>query len=123
MKFLLKVIIIAGLTYLLAMYFPWWSVGAAAFIGGLILKTKTFNSFLAGALGVGLLWLVFALKTDIASGAVLSNKMSALIGIDNKNLLIMITVLIGSLVGALSALTGDSFRKLFEKKKRSGYYT
>ena len=123
MKFLAKAVIIAGLTYLFSWYLPWWSLAIAAFIGGFILKTRSVNSFLAGALGVGLLWLVIALKQDIGSDSVLSQKMTELVRLDNKNLLILITVLVGSIAGAFSSWTGDSLRKLFEKKKQTGYYS
>jgi hypothetical protein len=67
-KFLLRVILIAGLAYLGQLYLPFWIAAVAAFLVGFLLsnnppkrrsfsrkKTKSF-SFLAGFLALLLLW-------------------------------------------------------------------
>jgi hypothetical protein len=122
MKFLIKFILIALLTVLFEQFLPWWSIALAAFLGGLIIKTKGINAFLAGALGVGLVWIWVAWRIDFRTDSILTAKMAGLFQMENKNLMIALTVLIGSVVGAFSAWTGHNFRSLFEKKKREGYY-
>lgn len=123
MKFLLKVIIIAALSYLFEQVLPWWSIGIAAFLGGYALKSRGINAFLAGALGVGLLWLWMSFRIDYASSSILTTKMAEIFQLPNKNLLIAITALVGSVIGAFSAWTGHNLRSLFEKPKRRGYYS
>jgi len=123
MKFLLKFIVIGILTYLFEQFFPWWSIAIAAFLGGMIFKTRGLNSFLAGALGVGLVWLWFVWRIDYETDSILTAKIAMLFQLENKNFLIAFTVLLGSLIGALSAWSGYNFRSLFEKKKRGGYYS
>jgi hypothetical protein len=123
MKFLLKFIVIGILAYLFEQILPWWSIGLAAFLGGMIFKSRGLNAFLAGALGVGLVWLWIAWRIDYETNSILTNKIAALLQLENKNFLIAITVLLGSIVGALSAWTGYNFRSLFEKKQREGYYS
>jgi hypothetical protein len=123
MKFLLKVIIIAVLVYLLEKILPWYSIAIAAFTGGFMFKTKGINAFLAGALGVGLIWLWASFRIDYTTNSILTVKMAEIFQLPNKNILIAVTALIGSIVGAFSAWTGHNFRSLFEKRKRKGYYS
>ncbi len=124
MKFLFKVILIAVLTYAFEQYFPWWSIGIAAFLGGYLIKTKGLNSFLAGALGVGLIWLWMAWQIDYKTNGILTIKMAELFNLTNKNILIAITAILGSVIGALTAWTGHNLRALFDKpKRRRGYYS
>ncbi len=123
MKFLVKFIIIGILTYVFEQFLPWWSIALAAFLGGMIFKTRGLNAFLAGALGVGLIWLWFAWRIDYQTDSILTIKIAGILQLENKNLLIAITVLLGSIIGAFSAWTGYNFRSLFEKKSRKGYYS
>ena len=123
MKFLIKLIVISIFTYAFEQFLPWWSIAIAAFLGGIIFKTKGINAFLAGALGVGLVWLWVAWRIDYETNSILTIKIAGIFQLENKNLLIAITVLLGSLIGAFSAWTGYNFRSLFEKKKRGGYYS
>ena len=58
MKFLLQLIVIALLGLVFEMLLPWWSIALAAFAGGFILATRA--NFLAGFLGIGILWLFYA---------------------------------------------------------------
>jgi len=123
MKFLIKLILISILTYAFEQFLPWWSIAIAAFLGGIIFKTRGINAFLAGALGVGLVWLWVAWRIDYETNSILTIKIAGIFQLENKNLLIAITVLLGSLIGAFSAWTGYNFRSLFEKKQRKGYYS
>lgn len=123
MKFLAKVILIGILTYILEQFLPWWSIALAAFLGGIIFKTRGLNAFLAGALGVGLIWLWIAWRIDYETDSILTIKIAGIFKLENKNLLIAITVLLGSFTGAFLAWTGHNFRKLFEKRSREGYYS
>ena len=123
MKFLIKFILIGILTYVFEQFLPWWSIALAAFLGGMIFKTKGLNAFLAGALGVGLVWLWVAWRIDYQTDSILTIKIAKIFQLENKNLLIAITVLMGSIVGAFSAWTGYNFRILFEKTPREGYYS
>jgi hypothetical protein len=123
MKFLAKVILIGILTYIFEQFLPWWSIALAAFLGGIIFKTRGLNAFLAGALGVGLIWLWIAWRIDYQTDSILTIKIAGIFKLENKILLIAITVLLGSFIGAFIAWTGHNFRKLLEKRPRKGYYS
>ena len=122
MKFIIKVIIIGIIVYLGGPYFGWWWIAVAAFSGGALLKTSGVQSFFAGAFGVGLVWLWMILKIDIETGSIFSRKMAELLNLGNTGFILGITILMGSLVGALSSWTGHNFRKLLESRRPRGYY-
>ncbi len=123
MKFFIKFIIIAALAYILEQFLPWWSIALAALAGGFILKTKGINAFLAGALGIGLIWLWFSFRIDYATNSILTSKMAAIFDLQNKNMLLALTAITGSIVGAFSAWTGHNLRSLFKKTKSREYYS
>lgn len=102
--FIIQVIIIALLGYLLELFFPWWSVAIAAALGGAFLRTNA--NFWAGFLGIGMLWLVTAVLIDFTSPAELASKVASIFMI-NKPILMIVTGLIGALVGGLAAYTGS----------------
>jgi len=122
MKFLIKVIIIGVIVYFGGPYFGWWWIAVAAFLGGVLVKTSGVQSFFAGVFGVGIVWLWLTLKIDIATGSILTQKIAELFKLGHSSFIIGATVLVGSLVGALSAWTGHNFRKLIEARRRKGYY-
>lgn len=103
-KFLIQAIIIALFAYLLEMFFPWWSIAIAAGFGGLFLRSEA--NFWAGFCGIGLLWLSTAVVIDITSSADLADKVASLMHL-NKTLLIIVTALIGALVGGMASYTGS----------------
>ena len=122
MKYTLKIIVIAIIVYFGGPYFGWWWIAVAAFLGGAMIKTSGIQSFFAGAFGVGLIWLWMVLKIDISTSSILTSKMAELFNLGHSGFIIGITVLIGSLVGALSCWTGHNFRKLLESRRSRGYY-
>lgn len=113
MKFILKIILIAGLSYLVELFFPWWSVVFCAFIVGMLMPTKGFNDFLAGFLGVGLLWLIFAWMIDLGTDSILSEQIAPILKMSNGLVVVAITGMLGGLVGGLGALSGSQLRRIF----------
>ena len=84
----------------------WWSVAVVSFIVSVIIRQKQGRAFLSGFAGVGIFWLVAALMRDGANDHILSTRMAALFHLPNYGLFIGVTVLIGALVGGLSAWAG-----------------
>lgn len=122
MKFILKVILIAALSYLSELFFPWWSVVVCAFLVGVLLPTKGFNDFLAGFLGVGLLWLIFAWMIDADSNSILAQRIAPVLQMNNALVVIAITGLLGALAGGFGTLSGSQLRRMFmEDPPKPGY--
>jgi hypothetical protein len=124
MRFVLKMILIAALAYLLELYLPWWSVVAAAFFVAFWIPSKGITAFLAGLLGVGLLWMIYAWLIDTESASLLSERMAGIFSLNNSALMIIITGLAGGLVGGFAAMSGSQFRRIFIKETpKRGYYS
>ncbi|MEM7110353.1 MAG: hypothetical protein AAF519_19150 [Bacteroidota bacterium] len=123
MKFVLKVVLIASISALGQLFLPFWSVAMVAFLIGFVIEGNGFSSFLSGFLGVGLLWATVALIIDVQTASLLSGKIASVLPFAGSvPLLILVTVLIGAVVGGFGALSGNMFRALFRKQKRTGYY-
>jgi hypothetical protein len=103
MKFLISVVAISILSYWLGFFLPWWIPAVAAFIVAIILPQRSGVAFLSGFVGVGLYWLVYALMTDVSNEHILSGRMAAIFGLPDSVSFIAVTVLVGSLIGGLSA--------------------
>ncbi len=89
-------------------------------MGGILLLAYLMGtggglSFLAGGLGMGLVWLGKALYISIQSSTTLPDKMASLMGMEESNLLWIATGLLGFCLGGFSALTGSLLRNLFQK--------
>jgi hypothetical protein len=116
MKFLIQLIAIGLSAFALELVMPWWCVAIAAFVGGFALKSKA--NFLAGLLGIALLWLIKAWLLDASSSAPLAERVAAIFSL-SKPLLMLVTALIGGLVGGFAAMTGASLKK---QKRSDSYY-
>lgn len=123
MVFILRLVLIAISCFGLGYIMPWWSIVVCAFSISFFLPGNSFNAFLSGFLGIGLVWMVMAWKFDMESGSNMSRKIIDLFPIDDHILLIVVTGLIGAIVGGFSAVTGNTFRQLFIKKKKQSFYS
>ena len=113
MKFLLQIFGIVVLAHMFEIFLPWYSIALAAFIMGYIFKSKA--NFLAGFLGIALLWLFKAWLMTSASTTDLAERVAHLFTFDRKEWLFLLMAVAGGLVGGFSALTGA----LLKPKKRT----
>ncbi|MEO8406340.1 MAG: hypothetical protein ABI480_17150 [Chitinophagaceae bacterium] len=112
MKFFVALILTAMLAFISAFYFDWWIIAVASFVTALLIHQKPWKAFLAGFLGLFLLWGILAEWIDSKNESILSGKISQLLGIGNNPfLLVLITAFIGGLVAGLAALSGSYLRK------------
>ncbi len=110
MRFLLSVILIALLSGVAENFFSWWSIAVVSFIVAVFFSQKPGKSFLSGFCGVAVFWLVACLMHDMVNDHILSMRMAVLFHLPNYRLFIAVTVLIGGLVGGLSAWAGSLIR-------------
>jgi hypothetical protein len=119
MKFLatfVLTILLGYAAYLFANETPWWIFAIGALIAGWIVPLSSFKTWLAGFLGVFLLWLVLCYITDNANAGIMSQKMANIIPLQgSSNALIAIAAFIGGMVAGFAALTGSFIRKRISK--------
>jgi len=119
MKFILSIILVALLSAAAEYFLPWWSIAVVCFLVSLFVKQTGRRAFLMGFLGVGIFWLVAAMMHDVPNEHILSARMATLFHLPNYALFILVTVIIGGLVGGLAAWTGALLRP---KAARSPLY-
>ena len=109
MRFLLATLLIALLSYIAGLFMPWWSIAVVAFLVALLIRPSTGMSFLAGFTAIFLLWALVALWIDIKNEHILSHKIAQLFPLGGSSvLLILVTALVGALVGGFAAMSGAS---------------
>lgn len=111
MRFIVSILLIALFSFIAGLYLPWWSIAIVAFLVALLLPQSIGRSFLAGFIGIFLLWAVLAFWIDQQNNHVLSQKIAQLFKLGNASLLlVLITAFIGAFVGGFAAMSGSSLR-------------
>ena len=114
MKFALTTLLIFLLSFIAGLYLPWWSIAIVAFLAALLVQPRIGFGFLAGFLGIFLLWASIAFWIDVNNESILSRKVALLFPLGGSSiLLIVVTALVGGLVGGFAAMAGSSIRLKF----------
>jgi len=114
MKFLYQTIATIIFCFAAQYFLPWWTMAIVAFGFGYYFNNGGVQSFVAGFIAVGALWLVMAYRIDIATQSLLTEKMNRIFPLN----VFILMVVVGGLVGGFAALTGA----LMNEKKVSKYY-
>ncbi|GAO44491.1 hypothetical protein [Flavihumibacter petaseus] len=113
MKIIVSILLTALLGFALSIFFPWWIIALAAFVVAFAIPQTPWKALLTGFLGIFLLWSLLAWWISTANDDLLANKISMLLlKQQSAGMLILVSGLIGGLVGAAAALTGSLARKL-----------
>ena len=120
MKLITSIILTALLAFAVGLFeFPWYGFALTTFIVFAAIPQSTGKSFVAGFVTIFILWAVLALRIDFANEHLLSKKIAEIFPLKGSYvLLILVTAIVGGLVGGMSALTGSLLRLSFKKKKR-----
>jgi hypothetical protein len=113
MKFILQLFLIGLLAYMLELFLPWYSLAIAAFAISLGLQSK--SNFLAGFLGIALLWFFASWLIDNNSLSGLADRVAMILPVKKKFFLMLLSALLAGLVGGFAAMAGASLRK--EKRR------
>lgn len=111
MRFILSLLLTAALGYILGIFLDWWSVALAAFVIALLYPQPPGKAFISGFLAIFLLWGILATIMDTRNDHILATRMANLIlKSPSPGLMVVITAVLGGLVGALSALSASVLR-------------
>jgi len=100
------------LAFLAQLFLPWWTIaplcfGLAAALGG-----PGGRAFGAGFAGIGLGWLLLAGWLNVGSAGILSHRVAQLLPLGGSGwALVLLTAVLGGLVGGLAALAGGWARQ------------
>ena len=111
MKFFVAIILTAFLAFISGLFFPWWGIAVTSLLVAVLVHQKAGKAFLAGFLGVFLLWAALALWIDMKNNGILSKKIASVLPLGgNAILLILVTGLVGGLVAGFAAMSGSFLR-------------
>lgn len=111
MKFFVAIILTALLAFISGLFFPWWGIAVTSLLVAVLVHQKAGKAFLAGFLGVFLLWAALALWIDMKNNGILSKKIALVLPLGgNAILLILVTGLVGGLVAGFAAMSGSFLR-------------
>jgi hypothetical protein len=111
MAFLIILVLTFGCSYIL----PWWFMAIIGLVTALALSTKPSLSFFDGFSAVFVAWFVLGLLKSEPNYFVLATRVAHLIELPSWGVLLIVTSLIGGLVGGMSALSGALIRKSCKK--------
>ncbi|MFI5139485.1 MAG: hypothetical protein ACHQIM_16815 [Sphingobacteriales bacterium] len=93
---------------------PWWAIAVIAFFASFFIGKKPGRSFLSGFGAVFIAWVVLALFKSIPNEHILADRVVQLFPLPNNWIwLLLVTGLIGGLVGGMAALSGGLMKKAF----------
>ena len=103
MNLAVRITLIAVLSFVAQTYFPWWTAVLVAFLVELILGNASKTAFFSGFYGIAIPWMALSTYIDVNSESVLSVRILELFKLPQYSiLLIVVTGLLGGLVGGLA---------------------
>jgi hypothetical protein len=117
MKFGISILLTILVSFVAGFYLPFWSVALVSFLVAVFIHQKPWMAYLAGFLGIFLLWALLAWWIDAQNNSILSTRMATLFPLGGSSaLLILISGIVGAIVGGLSALSGSFLRRYWESR-------
>ncbi|HEY4062173.1 MAG TPA: hypothetical protein VGM30_09750 [Puia sp.] len=111
MKFAITTVLILLLSFCSGLFLPWWGFAPIVFAVSILIPQNPGRAFLSGFLGLFLLWGLLAWLLDAANNSILSVKIAQILPLGGSTiLLILVTALVGALVGGGAALSGSYVR-------------
>jgi hypothetical protein len=108
-------LIILILSFAGSYFLPWWMVAIVAFLAAFFIGKTPGRSFWSGFSAVFIVWTVLALFKSIPNDNILAGMVVQLFFLHNWIWLLVITALIGGLVGGMAALSGVLLKRAFAK--------
>lgn len=111
---MIPTLIIAVLSAIAQFFMPWWVIAPIAFITCFWQSNTAGKAFLEGTVSIALVWAAYAGFLNSQNEGVLAARMGELLFKmpNNAGLLLLITPLIGGLVGGIAGLAGFYSRQV-----------
>lgn len=109
-------LIILILSFISSYLLPWWAAAVIAFLAAWFAGKASGKAFWSGFGAIFILWVILALMKSIPNDNMLATRVIQLFPLPHQwVLLLLITALIGGLVGGIAALSGVLTKKAFSK--------
>jgi Na+/phosphate symporter len=110
MRTVVTALLIAVIALIAELFAPWWTALLVAALIGFFAELSPRKAFLAGLLGIGLMWLGVAMFRDIPNDHILSARMAKLFSLPASGLYLAVTAVIGGLIGGAAAWSAAMVR-------------
>jgi hypothetical protein len=112
MKLFVSILLTALLGFVSGLYLPWWGIAVAAALVNVLLPLRPGKAFLSGFIAIFLLWGIMAWGIDSANGSILSQRIALILPLGGSStLFILVTALVGGLVGGMAALSASFLKR------------
>jgi hypothetical protein len=115
-KSLLLFVFVSILVLVAGSYMPYWVLMIGVGIVSFFVGAGKINTFISSGLSFGLTWMALTIYISIRTNSELPKRMAELMGLENDNILLFGTGILGFLIGGFSGLTGTMLRKLYGRK-------
>ena len=117
---MIQILIIAVLSLLAQLVLPWWSVALVAFLVCFWRSSRAGQSFFYGFYGIAIVWLIYAVILHFRTDGILTGRMSELLfKTNNASIPVLVTAILGGLVGGLAGLSGFFVRQATGNQTRN----
>ena len=105
-------ILLTYTAYLFSSIIPWWSFAVGAIIVGIVVPQKAWISWLSGFAGAFVCWALLSWNMSSQNNNVMATKMAQVLPLNGSSgTLIIITAMVGAVIGGFACLTGAYLRK------------
>lgn len=118
MKGIIALLLMVVLSIIACMFLPWWVVAPICFLVGMTFMDKGGQAFGLGFLAIFLVWGITASISSFSNDFIILQRMGQIFKLPSGYLLLLITAVLGGLIGALSALSGYFLQTINDKPKR-----
>ena len=109
--------LIAILSFLFQLFLPWWSLAIVAFGCSYFVGKKAAQTFFAGFLACGMVWLLMALFIHFSKGDLMTDRIAELLSLPSSSILYVAAFLIAGIVGGLAAVSGYYLKSAMNERK------
>jgi hypothetical protein len=109
-------IIIFILSAILQLIAPWWVIALIPFLINVWRPTSPLLAFFTSFAAIAALWFGYGLYLHVNSEGIMSNRIAEIFSLPNGILLLIITAVIGGIVGGFSGLSGFFVQQIFDNK-------
>jgi hypothetical protein len=108
-------LIILILSFACGFFLPWWVAAIVAFLAAFFISKTSLQAFCSGFAALFVVWAVLALLKSLPNENILAGRVVQLFPLPNNWIwLLMVTALVGGLVGGMAALSGMLLKKAFK---------
>ena len=109
MRLIPQILAIALLGFVAELILPWYSIAFVAFVLGYWFSSE--SNFLGGFIAIALLWGIKIAVVLNGAATDLADRVALIFPFKERWILILVTLLIGAVVGGLSSMTGGMLKK------------